>query len=170
MTFGHVTGWQSVSSSWALSECSAAISWKWSLDCDCATVLCWTILSLLLGSFEVLLAGLAVGGARGCCILLVARADSVRVMNIRFIRFFVSFCICSSRMCIFNSLREVRVSIPRRFRSLVSVLPNTLHSLSQVAELAHMLSIRRASRMKGDGGCPANEKSIYIDNGSGCSP
>src|ERR1700683_692195 len=110
------------------------------------------------------------GIGSGCADKAAVLADSVRWMNMRFMRVLVSFCMCSSRMCIFSSLSDVKVPRPRRLRSFVSVIPNTLQSLSQVAELEHIVRIRRASRINGVGGCPANEKSTNMDNGSGWTP
>lgn len=46
----------------------------------------------------------------------------------------------------------VRVLVPRRFRSFVKVLPKTLKSRSQDAELALMDKIRFARRINGIGG------------------
>ena len=52
--------------------------------------------------------------------------------NICFIRVLIELSWCSARTCIFNSAIWVRVEVPIRFRSFVSVFPNTLKSRSHV--------------------------------------
>jgi hypothetical protein len=61
-----------------------------------------------------------------------------RVANMRFMRVLVELCWCSFRICIFSSAMELRVEVFIRFRSFVSVFPNTLKSRSHVAEFAQI--------------------------------
>ena len=61
-----------------------------------------------------------------------------RVANMRFMRVLVELCRCSFRMCILSSAMELRVDVFIRFRSFVSVFPNTLKSRSHVAEFVEI--------------------------------
>ena len=60
-----------------------------------------------------------------------------RCPNKFFTRAFVDFSWCSPRMCIFSSARELSVDVPILFLSLVSVIPNTLNTHSQVVEMVY---------------------------------
>ena len=109
-----------------------------------------------------------VGNAAGVVVVMVELGRvfvdevctiSFRVAKTRLRRFLVCFRRCSSRICIFSSLRALRVVVPSRFRSFVRVVPKTLKSLSHEAELAQIERTRRARSMNGGGSRPGKQKS-----------
>lgn len=90
--------------------------------------------------------------------------------NCRLMRVLMPFAMCSSRTCIFTSLRFTKTESPVRLRTLVRILPKMLKSLSHEAELAETDRMRFANTMNGEVAVerPGTVNDVKILMGSSC--